>query len=74
MELENRNKVYILYDYGITDRSEISRTSIPYSTVCAILKRKHEGLPVERMPGSGGHSVLTSIDKNRISKIYFWYT
>ena len=65
MELENRNKVYTLYDCGITDRSEINRTSITYSTVCAILKRKHNGLPDERMSGSGGHSVLTSVDKNR---------
>ncbi len=49
----------------MTDRSEISRTSIPYSTVCAILKRKHDGLSDEKMSGSGGHSVLISIDKNR---------
>ncbi len=70
MEFENRNKIYILCDCGITDRSKISRrTSIPYSTVCAVLKRKHERLPVERMRGSGEHSVLTSIDKNRISNL-----
>jgi len=65
MELENRNKIYTLYDCGITDRSEISRTIIPHSTVYAILKRKHDGLSDERMSGSGGHSVLISIDKNR---------
>ncbi len=61
MQEEKRNKVYNLYECGITDRSEIAkRTNIPYSTVCQIIARKNEGKPVEHMAGAGRPTKLNS--------------
>jgi transposase len=70
MQEEKRNKVYNLYECGITDRSEIvKRTNIPYSTVCQIIARKNEGKPVEHMAGAGRPFKFNSSDKKRVSNL-----
>ena len=70
MQEGKRNKVYILYDCRITDRSEISKhTNIPYSTVCQIIARKNEGKPVGHMAGAGRPFKFNSSDKKRVSNI-----
>ena len=57
MELENRNKIYVLYESKINMKLQ-KRTGIAYSTVCHIIRRKNNDISQDLQSGSGKRSVL----------------
>ena len=49
--------------------AKMKRTGVAYLTICDIIRSKNNGISQDRQSGSGKRSVLSTIDKNRISNL-----